>query len=197
MRFAAFSIIGALGAHALSQIPKRPYAEHFQLPLTVTNGSAEVYSTLSRNGAGSVQVVKPNSTSYEWWFFDAVSYDLKSSLVFQPDWNYTNETPLTIRMSFSFEDGSVNSLTLPGPDVDFSTIGNGVSAIANDSSFVWVAEPDMSAYSIKLNFPEYNISGQIHYQSVSGREPLPRWYLMKNRLRRHTVPAVQPFLELP
>ncbi|EXK80216.1 hypothetical protein FOQG_15230 [Fusarium oxysporum f. sp. raphani 54005] len=168
MRSTSLFLHGAIFIHAFEKLSKRPYAENFLLPLPVADGAAGVYSAVVDNGAGSVQVYKPNSTSYEWWYFDAVSDDLKSSVVFQPDWNYANETaPLTVRMSFSFEDNSTSSLTFPGPEVYFSTVGHGVSAIAKDGSFSWVAKPDMSAYSMELKYPEHNITGRIHYQSVA------------------------------
>lgn len=146
----------------------RTVAENFLLPGLIANGSAVSDSVASYNAIDSVQVRQPNGSSYEWWYFDAVSADSSAAVVFQPHLEYFNEeTPLKLRLNFAFNNGSFSELIIPGDALSVSTIGAGSSGIASDGSYSWKGDSDLSKYTITLDIPEKGISGEIHLQSVS------------------------------
>ncbi|GME31463.1 uncharacterized protein LTHEOB_3012 [Neofusicoccum parvum] len=145
----------------------RPYAENFIVPTEATNGSAEFSSTASYNGVDSVQIQKPNTTSYEWWYFDATAADASAAVVFQPVAGYMTDQNLNLRLNFAYENGTFSEFILPREKLFVSTVGAASSGLSADGSYSWHGAPDLSEYIISMDIPELGISGDIRLQSIA------------------------------
>lgn len=160
-------ILILLSYYASLAFALRPYAENFVLPIEPVNGSATFSSTASHNGIDSVQVQQPNSTSYEWWYFDVTAADASAAVVFQPVAGYMANDYLNLRLNFAYENGTSSEFILPREKLFVSTVGAASSGVASDGSYSWHGAPDLSEYIITMDIPELGISGDIRMQSVT------------------------------
>ncbi|GJD03187.1 hypothetical protein ColKHC_12012 [Colletotrichum higginsianum] len=165
----------ALTASWLSpaNVTQRPQAQNFVLPPPLVQGPAIYYDHVASNGLGSVQVHGPNATSYEGWYFDAVSTDLTKAITFGPFLFYGEANPLSLKLSISHEDGSFDQFSIPGDKLYVSSLGSGSSAVASDGSYAWYGSPDLSHYRITVDLPEEDISGEIELRSTPCSDGAP------------------------
>ncbi|WQF86938.1 hypothetical protein CDEST_11952 [Colletotrichum destructivum] len=150
-----------------ANVTQRPQAQNYVLPPPLVQGPAIYHDHVASNGLGSVQVHGPNATSYEGWYFDAVSTDLTKAITFGPFLFYGEANPLSLKLSISHEDGSFDQFSIPGDKLYVSSLGSGSSAVASDGSYAWYGSPDLSHYRITVDLPEEDISGEIELRSVA------------------------------
>lgn len=160
-----FSIV--LGLCAQLTAARAPGWTHYNFPQAPSNVSIDTPDTVQSTPFDGVYIPKPNATSYEWWYFDAVATDLSQSVVFQPLIDSTRPSQVTLLFSYSLPNGSYVQLEVPTSALSVSTAHDGSSAVAADGVFAWRGAPDLSEYNITLDWPEYGISGQIQLVSVS------------------------------
>ncbi|WVQ64438.1 uncharacterized protein L199_002604 [Kwoniella botswanensis] len=106
-----------------------------------------------------------NSTTYEWWYFDAVSADGRSSVVLIP---FSGPIVGTHHPQFLLQivtpEGEIfNQLVEYGPKsiMYVSTKGDGSSGVIGDGDFIWVGKPDLGKYDLKVDLGRYNVSGTV------------------------------------
>lgn len=160
-------LILLVACFASSSLAFRPHGETNILPAPPVNGPASFSSKASFYGMDGVQVQIPNATSYEWWYFDAVSADHSRAVVFQPHLQSREfGVRLVLRLNFAYGDGTFDEFTVPGDKLFVSTIGAGSAGLASDGSYSWIGAPDLAEYTINMDLPELGISGEITMQSV-------------------------------
>lgn len=152
---------------------------------TFTEGTANKPSTILTNSLQSpLDAVKfdfINGTSYQWWYFDVVSYDLQSSITFtfyigsyvEPN-NNPSEVPTYVGVDGKFPNDRLFSIpVIPVTDITINTVGQGSSSLWEGlaSSCSWTGTADLSMYEITIAAPEYGVDGSIILNSV--RNPTP------------------------
>ena len=126
-----------------------------------------------------------NATTFDWWYFDAVSETSNASVViafylgansafpFLP-----NGTAISADIGLTLEDGTqiyVPVGNAPGArgTATIVTYGDGSSGLWNSTGFRWVGSSDLSYYVVQVDAPDYNITGNLVLYSVSMQ--LVRW----------------------
>ncbi|KAK9364411.1 hypothetical protein V1509DRAFT_66792 [Lipomyces kononenkoae] len=145
------------------------------IPSAVFSGNV-VANTISTNAnLDGPQLSAVNSSSYEWWYFDAVSQDLKSAITivfytalasgfgFIP--SISNVT--VVGVDFLFPNGTTSSIELTATEVVITTIDQGSSAVYKDTGAGWHGAPDLSCYKVKINAPEYGVVGTFELKSIA------------------------------
>jgi hypothetical protein len=144
-----------------------------------TEGKANEPSTILTNSLQSpLDAVKfdfINGTSYQWWYFDVVSYDLLSSITvtFNIGSNVgssnTSEIPTYVSVDGKLPNGELFSISaIPATNITVNTDGQGSSSLweGSGSTCSWDGTPDLSVYKVTIAAPEYGIQGSITINSV-------------------------------
>jgi hypothetical protein len=181
MGFLKPSLAGSivLLAALVSSSPSRGWTSVDKVLAGVINGSSESITTSLQYGLDGPKIKSINSTSWEWWYFDVVSEDAKSSatVVFYtaPDTGFVfAQAPTDNILEVSL------ALTVPGSDVDpvslyitnfaekatIVTTGNGASGEWTGTGFRFAGSPDMREYIITIDDENNGVKGTIKYQSV-------------------------------
>jgi hypothetical protein len=117
------------------------------------------------------------NTAYGWWYFDAYSEDTETSVVVvffnapATGFAFSGAPPTDITEAYLF-------VSVPGQpflvsqniSATQSTIdyaGNGASGNWTGSGFSFKGEPDMSEYTISIDYPELAYKGELSFKSVS------------------------------
>lgn len=120
-----------------------------------------------------------NSTSYDWWYFDAVSDDASMGIVvvlyLSTDLGFPFVPPgsaLSVDIFATFGDGSLVFLPLndvPGDagSAIITTDGDGASGVWEGTGFSFDGTPDLSSYTVIIDNPTLGISGTLDLKSVS------------------------------
>jgi hypothetical protein len=146
---------------------------------TFTQGKANKPSTILTNSLQSpLDAVKfdfINGTSYQWWYFDVVSFDLLSSITvtFNIGSNVgssnPSEIPTYVSVDGKLPDGELFSISaIPATNITINTDGQGSSSLWEGPGFTcsWNGTPDLSVYKVMIAAPEYGIQGSITINSV-------------------------------
>lgn len=131
------------------------------------NGSTPITETIGTVPLDGVYITEPNATSYEWWYFDVVSEDHNSSVVFVTSVTYsaTGSPELSADLTISYPKGTWMAISIPQDQLKFSTVGEGSIAVAE--AFSWRSVPDLSGYTIQLDIKEQGVTGEIHISSIA------------------------------
>jgi hypothetical protein len=145
-----------------------------------TPGQANMPSTILTNSLQSpldgVKFDFINGTSYQWWYFDVVSYDLQSSITFTfyigsfdvPN-SDPSEIPTFVGVDGILPNGQLFSIpVIPVTDITINTVGQGSTSLweGSASSCGWIGSPDLSMYEITIAAPEYGVQGSLTLNSV-------------------------------
>lgn len=166
--------------HALSisalRTTVRDESKHTKIvPSTVFSGNVNA-NTISKHGyLDGPQLSAVNSSSYEWWYFDAVASDHLSSItiVFYTALasGFGFITPTTdvtvVGLDFVFPNGTTDSIMLSASEAVITTEGQGSSAVFKKSGARWEGSPDLSWYTIKINAPESGVVGTFRLNSLA------------------------------
>jgi hypothetical protein len=119
------------------------------------------------------QLSAVNSTSYEWWYFDAVSPDLESAItiVF-----YTalssgfgllppSSDVAVISVDFLFPNETSRSVDLAATEAVITTIDQGSSAVYKGAGAQWQGAPDLSSYIVSIDSPKSGVMGTFKLKS--------------------------------
>jgi hypothetical protein len=135
-----------------------------------------------------------NGSSYQWWYFDVVSYDLLSSITvtFNIGSNVgsssASEIPTYVSVDGKLPNGELFSISaIPATNITVNTVGQGSSSLweGSESSCSWNGTPDLSTYKITIVAPEYGIQGSIIINSV------------RNALDNSILPITLYIIDLP
>lgn len=145
------------------------------IPSAVFSGNV-VANTISTNvNLDGPQLSAVNSSAYEWWYFDAVSQDLKSAITivfytalasgfgFIPP--ISNVTVVSV--DFLFPNGTTSSVELTATEAVITTVYQGSSAVYKDAGAGWKGASDLSYYEVKINSPENGVVGTFGLKSIA------------------------------
>lgn len=145
------------------------------IPSAVSSGNV-VANTISTNSyLDGPQLSAVNSSSYEWWYFDAVSQDLKSSITIvfytalASGFGFIPPTPdvTIVGIDFLFPNGTTSSIGLAATEAVITTIDQGSSAVYKEAGARWQGAPDLSFYEVKINSPENGVVGTFTLTSIA------------------------------
>ncbi len=171
-------LFGLLGLIHLTRSlsPPQQWASFTTIPAPAAVGPSTARFTSSEFGLDSTKFDKINSTSFEWWYFDVVSEDQKSSAVIiffaSPEDGFPLSTApdSDITDVFMFlstpQNESLIALPVFASRADILSVGNGASGVWEGAGFSFIGTPDMSFYSIAIDSPEIGIKGLITFESV-------------------------------
>ncbi|KAH9211042.1 hypothetical protein DL95DRAFT_258662, partial [Leptodontidium sp. 2 PMI_412] len=115
-----------------------------------------------------------NATTFDWWYFDAVSNDatMQLSIVFFSTESTTLGFPFStgttnfIVVTALFNNGTVYQNIIPGGDAVITTVGDGSSGTFDLTGGSWVGSPDLSHYEVNVENLLVGISGSMKLQST-------------------------------
>lgn len=152
---------------ALGVLHAKVAQESYIFPLPVTNQSVSNITTkVGSRPLDTVYITSPNSTTYEWWYFDAVASDLSASIVLQP---VVQGGFFGLVLDFSFANGTGAQFTLPSDKGYFSTTGDGSNMNTSNEEWSYTSSPDLSRVVFDLNIPSVGVNGTVKFQSVRSR----------------------------
>jgi hypothetical protein len=148
------------------------------VPAAVQNGSSQAQWVSSAGGLDAPKVTPINATAYDWWYFDAVSVDAKTSVVVV---FYTTSSPAflslldnttitLVTLSIQFANGTSYGASLPATSATIQTVGQGTNGWFRGSGASWTGRPDLSQYIISVDAPSAGIRGTFELNSV--RDPV-------------------------
>ncbi|KAJ3551131.1 hypothetical protein NM688_g4907 [Phlebia brevispora] len=122
------------------------------------------------------KVQRLNDTTWDWWYFDAVSPDFDYSIVVvfftatsESLWPGTTDVGSADYMvvTLTLPDGTTLEAGVVGKEVTVVTVENGSSGIVGNTSSGWVGTPDMKTYTISIDAPEFATTGTIVFTSTA------------------------------
>lgn len=137
-------------------------------------GPSDVQFESCLSGADSPKVVPYNLTSFDWWYFDAVSEDGAEGLVIvfysaseaSFPFDLDLQSDLSVMVQGTWEGGSSSLLYSSYTRLaTVSTVGDGSNGNWIDAGGSWTSTPDLSQYSISID--NENVSGTFNLESVS------------------------------
>lgn len=146
------------------------------IPSQVATGDIVANFVSSKNGLDGPQLSAVNSTSFDWWYFDVVSPDLKSSLVIvfftALDSSFPFIAPSTdvdvIAVFYSFPNGTVgDTIWLNAAQAVVTTNQDGSSGRYVGADAAWKGSPDLQQYEININSPEKGVVGCFQLRSLA------------------------------
>ena len=119
-----------------------------------------------------------NATSFDWWYFDAVSSNNSCAVVIvfymTTDLGFPFVLPLStlsVDIFATFDDGTLvflplNDLPLSAGTATVVTDGDGSSGIWDGTGFQWKGSPDLSQYVVTIDSPLLGVTGTLVLSSV-------------------------------
>lgn len=136
----------------------------YSFPLPITNHSVPNITTkVGSRPLDTVYITSPNSTSYEWWYFDAVASDSSASVVLQP---VVENGTFMLSLDLSYPNGSNSQFLLQYDKGYFFTAGNGSNMFASNGDWAYTSSPDLSLVEFGLSMPSVGVNGTVKFQSV-------------------------------
>ena len=145
------------------------------IPSTVSDGPSNIQYNWTGTNLDGPKVKPFNASSFEWWYFDAISSDLDYSLVLvfhAAGPNAAGQTNATIGSAVSAEvdvtlaDGSAISVEVAGDSLTIVTEGDGSTGVLNGTGWSWIGQPDLSRYDIAINDTTNAVIGTVSLNSV-------------------------------
>jgi hypothetical protein len=144
------------------------------IPSTATAGPSTARFVSGTEFDGP-QVSPINSTSWDWWYFDAVSPDLKTalSIVFYNalpsgfPFLAPSDTVTIATLDCIFENGTQFYAVLEASEAIITTVGDGSSGCFEGTGASWIGAPDMTTYRVEINSPKNGIVGTFELRSLA------------------------------
>ena len=177
MQISTLKLVSVIWLLTKSVSARPPWiSTHVYSPSTV-NGSSHALFTSSAYGLDAPKVETINDTSYEWWYFDAVSEDQKSSVVLTffvapatgfPESGAPDNAILAATIALSYPGQEVASFlsSVPATEATVVSVGNGASGFWKGSGMNFVGTPDLSNYLVSVDSPSIGVKGFMTLQSV-------------------------------
>lgn len=153
------------------------------------NGSSNALFTSSAFGLDAPKVIPVNTTSYDWWYFDAVSEDQQYNVVITfliaPASGFlssgaSNNAILKTAIFLSYPGQELSYFTsLPASEAKVVSVGNGASGTWEGTGTGFVGTPDLNYYVVYVDSPSIGVKGYMSLQSVSlnlTSENYQKWY---------------------
>jgi len=148
LAFLSSSVLAAAITSSRIIVPDAPY-----------NGSVTAQLTSEAFGLDGPKLDHVNSTAFDWWYFDVVAPDLKSSIVIAFFTTTAGGFPIISSTTdvtsayiwYSFPNGTTGSMSFTADEAVVTTLGDGSSGRWAESG--WVGAPDLSSYVVTINSP--------------------------------------------
>lgn len=192
------SIIPSLGLLLLLAIPQAcskptPSLAWNVIPANASSQPSTAQYTSSTYGLDAPHVSPINSSAWDWWYFDVVSSDAKTSVIVvfytAPGTGFVfNQAPPTNLVLATI------SVGVPG-DPQFFQMGSygtqakvastlqGASGSWDGTGFEFIGSPDLSEYTIFINSKDIGVKGQITFKSVC----MPLLWCENDFLTMHSI----------
>jgi hypothetical protein len=172
LRYSALLL--ALSTTALSSVAHWTNVEVVPAPEYV--GLSQVNFTSGTYGLDSQHVHNINATAWEWYYFDAVSADGKSSIVIimytAPATGFAGGGPANDIIVASI------AASLPGQETFFlnqtagtsaviASVDNGASGVWTGTGFSFLGASDLSQYTVAINSPQIGVKGTATFTSIA------------------------------
>jgi hypothetical protein len=173
-------VLLALACRGSAQCP----AESLSFSPILYAGPSEVQFTSCDSGADSPRVFPINATTFDWWYFDAVSDDgtqaltviffTSSFLGFSFDLLNAID-PLNVYIFANTGSGTPISFPVAATSVTIDTVGDGASGDWVGSGISFQGAPDLSTYTLTFDKTLLNlgIEGTFTLKTVSATAPSP------------------------
>jgi hypothetical protein len=163
-------------SHSLPR--SHPVVEYSSIPV---NGESLVQFESAPNGFDAPKISVVNASVFDWWYFDVVSEDQKSSMVFTFFTSTVAAFPfledpnnvLQVNVWASFPNGTITSLVTHADHAVVTARKDGSAGKYEPTGMNWSGEPDMSSYVITVDNPKLDIKGTFRLKSVWTMEPFP------------------------
>lgn len=166
--------IDAIGAVALLSTAQ---AEFYHFPNAVVSGDVSV-QYVSDNVLDAPKVGSLNGSTYDWWYFDAVSSTSNASVVLILYRSTTGGFPFvlegstaSVNLFITADDGIPQYYpiaNLPGRagEITISTDGEGACGVWKSTGFSFFGSSDLSSYTVHVNAPLIELNGTLLLSSV-------------------------------
>ena len=145
------------------------------IPSASQAGPSQGQFISSDRGLDAPKIYPVNSSSYDWWYFDAVSDDAGASLVIvfytaSPAGFPAASSPSTVNsitINAEFRNGTSFAVSIPANSATIATIGDGTTGVFEGTGSGWTSTPDMTRYLLTVDAPSFDIKGTLQLDSVS------------------------------
>ncbi|RDL41510.1 uncharacterized protein BP5553_01489 [Venustampulla echinocandica] len=170
---ALFVAITVSAITPLASLKRNDFASIKSIPSQVSTGNIVANFVSSQFGFDGPQLSAVNSTSFDWWYFDAVSPDLKTSIVvvfftsLSSGFPFITPSPdvTSVAIFYSFTNGTVGAIGVPASGAVVSTVADGSQGYFKGVEATWVGAPDMSYYQVDVNAPALGVVGRLKLQT--------------------------------
>jgi hypothetical protein len=165
-------IAAALSAATACTAATTTTEESYAFPLPIHNGSASPDTRqVGTRPLDTTYITRPNSSTYEWWYFDAVAHDLSASIVLQP---VVEGGAFVLVLDLQYANASngkqlIPQFMLPYDKGHFSAKGHGSNIAAANGEWNYTSAPDLSLVTYHLDIPKAGVSGTVQFQPVGPR----------------------------
>lgn len=140
----------------------------------VTNVPSVVEMLSTEAPLDGPKVIPVNSTTFDWWYFDAVSEDASQSLTINfysapysaLGFGAELDTLNFVHISGNFPNKTMFVAAVPAQDSYVSTVGNGSSGYWTGSGLSWSGSPNLREYIVQAEDLGSGFSGTVKLRSV-------------------------------
>ncbi|KAJ3810481.1 hypothetical protein EV368DRAFT_73417 [Lentinula lateritia] len=146
-------------------------------PPTVGLGASDALYTSSASSFDSLKISNVNSTTYEWYYFDAISddgsYSVVATFFVAPDtaFPFTGSSTMTLEVLLSVQTPDSDVFYLSGAfatDAQVTTDGDGASGVWEGTGLSFNGSSDMSSYEVVIDSADVmGVTGTISMQSIA------------------------------
>ena len=145
------------------------------IPSTAVEEDITANFISSYYGLDAPQLSAVNSSSFDWWYFDAVSTDLTSSLVIVFYTALISSFPFlpastdvtTVGIYVGFPNGTATTTYLNADDAIVTPSQQGSSGVFQGTGASWAGAGDDSGYIVTIDSPTTGIYGTFTLKSVA------------------------------
>ncbi|MCJ1473861.1 hypothetical protein MMC13_002514 [Lambiella insularis] len=140
-------------------------------------GDSGALFTSTAHGLDAPKVTPVNATSYDWWYFDAVSEDQQYNVVFTflaapasgfPSSAAPDNAILQAAFFLSYPGHETSYYTaIPATDATVVSVGNGANGHFEGTGMGFTGTPHMDYYVVYLDSPSIGVKGYMTLQSLA------------------------------
>ncbi|KAI9816472.1 MAG: hypothetical protein M1827_001604 [Pycnora praestabilis] len=145
------------------------------IPSAAYNGSTYAQFISGASGLDGPKIHPVNDTSFDWWYFDTVSEDQKTSVVVSFFTSTSDaffalgDEPdvVSVDLWVSFPNGTIYTPFVNATEAVVVTVGDGTTGYWEGTGMSWTSTPDLSYYVVNVNAPNLGIYGSLVLQSIA------------------------------
>jgi hypothetical protein len=151
---------------------KNPNSKTILPPAVTGDITANFKSDCSLDGP---QLSAVNSSSWDWWYFDAVSIDAKSNVVIifytasSSGFPFLPPSPnvTLFELHSLLPNGTLFNVFIPAEEAVITTVGEGSSGNFKGTNASWTGTGDLKHYKIVVNSPANGVVGTFNLRSLA------------------------------